>query len=132
VEVALSYQLDTSTPGSLRLKGKIQEFNPGTTGEVIGINDDETQGRPLTRFQSAIVMTALGTRVRSQNIDVSLDQLRLPGFQIRSVSPMDPSGWARVNLVRTTGMPVPAAQPGQDVIITPPVPGPGAPAGTLP
>ena len=34
VEVALSYQLDNSTPGSLRLKGKIQEFNPGTTGEV--------------------------------------------------------------------------------------------------
>ena len=30
VEVALSYQLDNSTPGSLRLKGKIQEFNPGT------------------------------------------------------------------------------------------------------
>src|SRR5262249_14574852 len=34
VEVAVSYQLDDSTPGSLRIKGKIQEFNPGTTGEV--------------------------------------------------------------------------------------------------
>ena len=110
VEVALSYQLDNSTPGSLRLKGKIQEFNPGTTGEVIAINDDENQGKPLTRFQSAIVMSALGTKIRSQNIDVSLDQLRLPGFKIQSVSPLDPSGWARVNLVRTEDRPRRAAR----------------------
>jgi hypothetical protein len=126
VEVALSYQLDNSTPGSLRLKGKIQEFNPGTTGEVIAINDDENQGKPLTRFQSAIVMTALGGRIRSQNIDVSLDQLRLPGFQIRSVSPLDPSGWARINLVRTAGAPLQQTEPAREVQ-PPPVQGPGAP-----
>ena len=60
VEVALSYQLDQSTPGSLHLKGKIQAFNPGTGGEVLAINDDEDQARPLNRFQSAIAMTALG------------------------------------------------------------------------
>jgi hypothetical protein len=131
VEVALSYQLDTSTPGSLRLKGKIQEFNPGTTGEVIAINDDENQGKPLTRFQSAIVMSAMGTRVRSQNINVSLDQLNLPGFAIRSVSPLDPSGWARINLVRTEGTPLRQTQPGQD-IQTPPTHGPEVPGSTTP
>jgi hypothetical protein len=115
----------------LRLKGKIQEFNPGTTGEVIAINDDENQGKPLTRFQSAIVMSALGTRVRTQNIDVNLDQLNLPGFAIRSVSPLDPSGWARINLVRTEGTPLRQTQPGQD-LQTPPTHGPAVPGSTTP
>ncbi len=114
VEVAFSYQIDHSTPGTLRLKGKIQEFNPGTTGEVIAINDDENQGKPLTRFQSAIVMSAMGTKIRSQNIDLNLDQLRLPGFKIQSISPLDPSGWARVNLVRA-GIGIEQPQPAQDV-----------------
>jgi hypothetical protein len=102
VEVALSYKLDPSMPGSLSLKGKIEEFNAGTRGEVLAINDDENQARPLTRFMSAIVISALGTRLRSQNIDINLDQfqLPLPGFAIQSVSPLDPSGWARINLVR--------------------------------
>ncbi len=131
VEVALSYQLDTSTPGSVRLKGKIQEFNPGTTGEVIAINDDENQGKPLTRFQSAIVMTALGAKIRSQNVDVALDQLRLPGFKIQSVSPLDPTGWARVNLVRTEVGPLRQTEPARRVQ-PPPVHGPEAPAGTAP
>ncbi len=128
VEVALSYQLDTSTPGSLRLKGKIQEFNPGTTGEVIAINDDENQGKPLTRFQSAIVMSAMGTKIRSQNIDINLDQLRLPGFKIQSISPLDPSGWARVNLVRA-GIGIEQPQPARDVTPEPikgPTRGPAA------
>ena len=111
VEVALSYQLDQSTPGSLQLKGKIQEFNPGTGGEVLAIDDDENQAKPLTRFRSAIVMTAMGARIRSQNIDINLDQLQLPGFAIQSVSPLDPSGWARINLVRTGGTPLQQNQP---------------------
>jgi hypothetical protein len=110
VEVVLSYQLDQSTRGSLQLRGKIQEFNPGTRGEVLAINDDENQAKPLTRFRSAIVMTALGARMRSQNIDINLDQLELPGFAIRSVSPLSPSGWARINLVRTGGTPLQQTQ----------------------
>ena len=131
VEVALSYQLDPSTPGSLQLKGKIQEFNPGTGGEVLAIGDDEDQARPLTRFQSAIVMTALGVRMRSQNIDINLDQLPLPGFAIRSVSPPDPSGWARINLVRTDLTPPQQTQPAQDVLPGP-THGPAFPGGTTP
>ena len=104
-EVAISYQVDTTSP-TLRLKGKIEEFNPGTNPTVLAINDDETKATPLTRFTSAFVMTALGTRIRNQNIDVALDQLKIPGFAIRSVSPLDPSGWMRVNLVRTAVGPV--------------------------
>ena len=116
VEVVVSYQLDQSTPGSLQLKGKIQEFNPVSRGEVLAINDDENQAKPLTRFRSAIVMTALVARMRSQNIDINLDQLQLPGVAIRSVSALDPSGWARINLVRTGGTPLQQTQPAQDVV----------------
>ncbi len=131
VEVALSYQLDQSTPGSLHLKGKIQAFNPGTGGEVLAINDDEDQARPLNRFQSAIAMTALGARMRSQNIDINLDQLELPGFAIQSVSPLDPSGWARINLVRTGGTPLQQTQLAQDVLPGP-THGPAVPGSTTP
>jgi hypothetical protein len=131
VEIALSYQLDQSTPGSLQLKGKIQAFNPGTRGEVLAINDDENRAEPLTRFQSAIVMTVLGARIRSQNIDINLDQLQLPGFAIRSVSPLDPSGWARINLVRTGGTPLQQTQPAEDVLLGPNH-GPAVPGSTTP
>jgi hypothetical protein len=90
----------------LQLRGKIEGFNPGTGGEVLAITDDENQATPLNRFRSAIVMTALGTRMRSQNIDINLDQFALKGFAIRSVSALDPSGWARINLVRAGGSPL--------------------------
>ena len=131
VEVALSYQLDQSTPGSLQLKGKIEEFNPGTGGEMLAINDDESQAKPLTRFRSAIVMTALAARMRGQNMDINLDQLQLPGFAIQSVSPPDPSGWRRINLVRTGGTPLQQTQPAQDVLPGP-TRGPAAPGSTTP
>ena len=50
-------------------------------------------------------MTAMGAKILSQDIDINLDQLRLPGFTIQSISPLDPSGWGRVNLVRAGGTP---------------------------
>jgi hypothetical protein len=110
-EVAISYQVDTSSP-ALRVKGKIEEFNPGTNPQVIAINDDENKGTPLTRFTAAFVLSALGNKIRGQNIDVALDQLKLPGFAIHSISPLDPSGWMRVNLVRTeVGPATPAVPP---------------------
>jgi hypothetical protein len=111
VEVALSYQLDRSTTGSLQFQGKIQAFNPGTSAEVLAINDDENQVTPLPRFRSAIVMAALGAQMRSQTFDINLDRLPIPGFAIRSVSPLDPSGWARINLLRTAGTPLQQTQP---------------------
>ncbi len=114
-EVAISYQLDTSTPSAPRIRGKIEEFNTGTNHEVIAINDDENKGTPLTRFTSAFVMGTMAAKIRTQTIDVALDQLKLPGFAIHDVSPLDPSGWMRVNLVRTAATPAPGSEPAQDV-----------------
>jgi hypothetical protein len=114
-EVAISYQLDTSSPGAPTLHGKIEEFNTGTNHEVIAINNDENKGTPLTRFTSAVVLGAMVAKIRTQKIDVALEQLKMPGFAIQDVSPLDPSGWMRINLVRTGGTPMRESQPGQDV-----------------
>ncbi|HZW33411.1 MAG TPA: hypothetical protein VFF52_22020 [Isosphaeraceae bacterium] len=130
-EIALSYQLDTSSPG-LRLRGKIEEFNPGTNATVLAITDDESKAKALTRFTMALVMTAVGTKIRSEHIDVSLDQLKLPGFAIHSLSPLDPSGWVRVNLVKTETGPARETEPAREVrpapLTTPGGGGPVSPA----
>ncbi len=118
-EVAVSYQLDTTSPEGLRVRGKIEEFSPGPNFEAIAINDDENQGKPLTRFTAAFVMGALGTKIRSQNIDVALNQLKLPGFAIQSISPLDPSGWMRVNLIRTATPPAPPVTASAPMIAQP-------------
>ena len=97
--VRLSYQVDTP-PNALQLHAKVEDFNPGTNAEVLAITDDETKAIPLSRFSAALVIGAMGGRLRTQPIEFTLDQSTLPGFSIRSVSPLDPSGWLRVTLDR--------------------------------
>ena len=97
-EISLSYKVVSPEPKSLRFQGKVEDFNPGTNAEVIAIADDETKGSALSRFPAGIVLGAMGGRLRTQPIDLPLDQLPLPGFAIRSISPLDPSGWVRVGL----------------------------------
>jgi hypothetical protein len=105
LELALSYKVVSTAPNSLRFQGKVEEFNPGTNAEVIAIADDETKGNPLSRFPAGIVLGAMGARLRTQPIDIPLDELPLRGITIRSVSPLDPSGWVRVGLARDTANP---------------------------
>jgi hypothetical protein len=130
-EVAVSYQLDTASPGALRARAQIEEFSPGINAEVLAINDDENKGTPLTRITNALVMGAMGAKIRNQKIDVTLDQLKLPGFAIHDVSPLDPSGWMRVNLVRTAVTAAPANEPARDVRAEP-MHGPQPTANTTP
>jgi len=106
-EFALSYNVDSATPDSLKVHAKVADFNPGPNAEVLAITDDETKGAPLSRFSAGVVLGAMGGRIRTQPIDVALDQLKLPGFSIRSISPLDPSGWMRVGLVRNANSPLP-------------------------
>jgi len=106
-EVALSYQVDTP-PKALHIRAKVEEFSPGLNAQVLAITDDETKATPLSRFSAAIVLGAMGGRIRSQPIEFTLDQSTLPGFSIRSVSPLDPSGWLRLTLDRNPNSPPPA------------------------
>jgi hypothetical protein len=106
-EIALSYQVD-SPGGQLHVRAKVEEFNPGVSAQVLAINDDETKGTPLSRFSGALVIGAMGGRIRTQPIDFTVDQSRFPGFTVRAVSPLDPTGWVRVTLDRDPNRPGPA------------------------
>jgi hypothetical protein len=69
------------------------------------MNGDESKAVRISRFSGALVLSALAARLRSQPIDASLDNLKLRGFAIQSISPLDPTGWVRVNLVPVPGSP---------------------------
>ena len=106
-EVALSYKVDTP-PKALHVRAKVEEFSPGTNSEVLAITDDETKGIALSRFSAAVVLGAMGGRLRTQPIEFTVDESALRGFSIRSVSPLDPSGWLRLTLDRNPNSPPPA------------------------
>ena len=101
-EISLSYKLESSPTGSPRIQAKVEEFNPGANAEVLAIADDENKGVSLSRFSAGVVMGAMGGRLRTQSLELTLDQLKLPGVAVRSISPLDPSGWVRVALSRTS------------------------------
>ncbi|MGO9812352.1 MAG: hypothetical protein ACLP53_16470, partial [Isosphaeraceae bacterium] len=113
LELGFSYQVEEPAPGSHRIRAKIEDFAPSSTAQVLAINDDESKPTTLNRFGGALVISALGVRLRSQPIVANLDNVNLRGFAIQSVSPLDPSGWVRVTLARAqTAAPVaPAAVP---------------------
>jgi hypothetical protein len=100
LEAAFSYQVETPAPLSHRVKAKLEDFTPAPTSEVLAMNGDESKSTRLSRFSGALVLSALAVRARSQPIEASLDNLKLRGFAIQSISPLDPTGWVRVNLVR--------------------------------
>jgi hypothetical protein len=110
-EISLSYKVDTSKPGSMSVHAKVEDFNPGTDGQVLAIADDEAKGTPLSRFSAAFVLGAFGGQLRLQSIDTTLDQVKVPGLIVRSISPLDPSGWVRVSLDRDPSVPIPPVSP---------------------
>jgi hypothetical protein len=124
-EISLSYKIDTSKPGSMRVQAKVEDFNPGTDSQVLAIADDEAKAAPLSRFSTAFVLGAFGGQLRQQAINTSLDEVKIPGFLIRSISPLDPSGWVQVRLDRAPNAPplAPPSGPVQDVT-PPPAAGP--------
>jgi hypothetical protein len=119
LELSVAYKVDAVPGAPLQLHANVADFSPGTNGEVLAITDDESKAVPLSRFAAAIVMTGLGGKLRSQPINASLDQVKLPGFTVRGISPLDPSGWIRLALDRAveapystfTPMPVASAPP---------------------
>jgi hypothetical protein len=129
-EFDVSYSVDSSPPGSLKLEAKVAEFNPGPNVQVLAITDDETKAVTLSRFSAGVVISAMVAKLRTQPINVDLEQVNLPGFSIRSISPLHPSGWLRVGLMRDPSKPlVPpqltaeVKQPTTAASDTPPVPG---------
>jgi hypothetical protein len=137
-EFALSFVVESKAKGEpLRLVGKIKEFDAGPNANVYAVGDDETQATPLNALARTVVLGFFRAKMQGQPVDVAIDTLNLRGYAIKSVSPLDPSGWIRVNLARA---PLPAAaaevapaEPaaGPPAVPTPPTP-PTPPAVTPP
>ena len=112
-EFVISFQVTPETQSSpVRLSGKIESFDPGTSPntKVYALNDDESKAQELTIFSAAPVLGFLRTRIEGRPIDVPLSNLQLRGFAIREVSALDPTGWIRVQLVRTSASPTAGIQ----------------------
>ena len=105
-EFAISFHVGRkSEQEPLRLTGRIESFDAGPGGKVYAINEDENQATALNAFAARFVLVGFGTRLKGEPIDFPLSNAQLRGFAIQSVSPLDPSGWIRVNLVRTSASP---------------------------
>jgi hypothetical protein len=107
-EFAISFTVVPAQNGEpMRLKGKLEGFDPGPGSRVFAINDDEAKATELTRFTSAIVLSVLANQLKGRPIDVPLSNVNIPGFAIDSISDLDPSGWMRVVLHATGPLPKP-------------------------
>jgi hypothetical protein len=105
-EIDISFKITAQTNTEpVRLSGRVEDFDPGPGARVFAVNEDEDKPQPLTAFTSSFVLGIFRTRVKGQPVNLPLSNLKLQGFAIREVSPLDPSGWIRVNLVRTSVSP---------------------------
>jgi len=101
-EVDIQFAITPATATTpLRLTGKIAGFDPGPRAQVFALNESETGATPLSAFVNTIVLNVFASKIAGQPIDVPLSNVRLQGFAITGVSPLDPSGWLRVNLSPT-------------------------------
>jgi hypothetical protein len=110
-EIVLSFKITPETQSSpVRLSGRVEEFNPGPGAKVYTLNDDETKPRLMANAASFGVFVVFANRLKGQPIDIPLSNLKLQGFAIQKVSDLDPSGWIRVQLVRTSQAPTAGIQ----------------------
>ncbi len=110
-EFSISFRVGRKSESEpLRLTGRIEGFDAGPSGRVYAINEDENQATALNAFAGRFVLVGFGSRLQGQPIDIPLSDAQLRGFAIQSVSPLDPSGWIRVNLARTSASPAAGIQ----------------------
>jgi hypothetical protein len=110
-EFVISFTVTPETQDHpVRLSGRVEGFDPGPGAKVFAIGDEESKITQLTTFTSALVLSFMRTKIQGQPIDVPLSKLKMQGFAIQSVSPLDPSGWIRANLVRTSPSPIAGVQ----------------------
>lgn len=112
VEVVLSFSIEPGESRSIRVKGKIESIDLGRDVKLLGLGDDESKANTLSRLAAAPVLGSFTARVQGQAIDVPLNNLDLPGFLLRGVSPLHPSGWVRLTLDADPASTPPASTPG--------------------
>lgn len=105
-EFVISFKVTSQTENApVRLTGKLESFEPGPGAKIYTINDDENKATQLSPLASVAVMSGVRNKLQGRPIDLPLSNLKLQGFAIQEVTPLEPSGWIRVNLVRTSASP---------------------------
>lgn len=105
-EFVISFKVTPQSQTSpVRLAGKLESFEPGPGAKIYTINDDENKATALSPLASVAVMSGVRNKLQGRPIDLPLSNLKLQGFAIQEVTPLEPSGWIRVNLVRTSASP---------------------------
>ncbi len=100
-EFTISFKvLPASGAEPVRIKGKIEAFDPGPNAKIFAVDEDENQAKPLNTFASLFVLGGLRSKLKGQPINVPLSAVKMPGVVLHEVSPLDPSGWIRVSLSR--------------------------------
>lgn len=114
VEVTLSLQIAAGEPGSMPVvTAKIENVDLGVRAKVYAMDEDEEKIQALTNFTSILFIGVFRSRIQGQEFQLSLDKLPISfptqDFAIKSISPLDPSGWIRINLMRLSNGPLPGA-----------------------
>lgn len=96
----------TQPDGSIRLTGGLKELNTAPNSRVLAINDDEARALPIDPFRSVLIFQGFANAIRSKPLDVPLENVRMRGYVITSISDLDPSGWMRIVLTPTGERPL--------------------------
>ncbi len=96
----------TEPDGSIRLTGNLKEFTPAAGSKVYAINDNEAKALPLDPFRSVFIFQGFATAIKAKPLNVPLENVKLKGYNIASISELDPSGWMRIVLTPTGERPL--------------------------
>ena len=107
VEVALNFLVTARTAKEpVRLDGEIASIDVGPLGDLQAeAIDKDDRPTALTELDKALLVGQLRAQAQGQKVDIPLSNLQLEGFAIQSITPLDPSGWVRAVLVRTSNSP---------------------------
>ncbi len=100
-EFVLSFKVVNDASGKPgTLDAKVEDLVWGSGSKVQTIGEDESQAAPMGPFQANIALAGFRTKLEQVPIQAPLSALKIPGFDLAEVSPLDPSGWIRVVLTR--------------------------------
>jgi hypothetical protein len=100
----------TDPDGKVRLTGNLKEFTPEPGSRVLAINDDESKALPLDPFRSVFIFQGFAQAIRSKPLNLPLENIKLKGYRITSISDLDPTGWMRIVLTPTGERPLAPSQ----------------------
>jgi hypothetical protein len=110
-EFVLSFHTPNGEAKPTEIDAKLEDFVPSPGSKVQTLGDTEDQVQTLGPFQANLALAAFKTKLQQTPIKVPLTNLKIPGFDLREISPLDPSGWIRVVLT-PNGEPINLPAPG--------------------